>query len=140
MFTAVGTSALAHTTGSGKAIFAYSRPELLPAIYGEGGTLERLTPRTLITIDALQDDLKRIRRRGYAIDNEEHEEGVGCVATPLFDHTGQPCAAVSVSGPSARILHADTAEVGALLGEHARQISEALGHRPAAVAETAPAS
>ena len=47
---------------------------------------------------------------------------------------------MSVSGPSARILHADTAEVGSLLAEHAREISEALGYRPAAgVAETAPA-
>jgi DNA-binding IclR family transcriptional regulator len=140
MFTAVGTSALAHTTGSGKAIMAFGAPELLTAVYGERHSLERLTPRTLVTIEALQDDLKRIRRRGYAIDNEEHEEGVGCVATPLFDHTGQPCAAMSVSGPSARILHADTAEVGSLLAEHAREISEALGYRPAAgVAETAPA-
>jgi DNA-binding IclR family transcriptional regulator len=139
MFTAVGTSALAHTTGSGKAIMAYSQPELLTAVYGERGELERLTPRTLVTIEALQDDLKRIRRRGYAIDNEEHEEGVGCVAVPLFDHTGQPCAAMSVSGPSARILHADTAEVGALLSEHARTISEALGYRGAGGGVVAPA-
>jgi DNA-binding IclR family transcriptional regulator len=141
MFTAVGTSALAHTTGSGKAIMAYSQAELLSVTYGDRAELERLTPRTLVTIEALQADLTRIRRRGYAIDNEEHEEGVGCVAVPVFDHTGQPCAAMSVSGPSARILHADTAEVGALLAEHAHEISDALGHRPASgVAETAPAS
>jgi DNA-binding IclR family transcriptional regulator len=78
----------------------------------------------------LEDDFKRIRRRGYAIDHEEHEEGVGCVATPLFDHTGRPCAAISVSGPTARIVHADTAELAALLVEHGGQISEALGYRP----------
>ena len=128
MFTAVGTAALAHTTGSGKAILAFGPPEVAAALY-DGRELARLTPRTLVTLAALEDDFARIRRRGYAIDNEEHEEGVGCVATPLFDHTGQPCAALSVSGPTARILHADTAELGALLLGHAATISTALGHR-----------
>jgi DNA-binding IclR family transcriptional regulator len=132
MFTVVGTAALAHTTGSGKAIMAFGPPEAVSALYAGREPLERLTPRTLATVEALEDDFRRIRRRGYAIDNEEHEEGVGCVATPLFDHTGRPCAAISVSGPSARLLHADTAELAGLLIEHAAQVSEALGHRPAA--------
>ena len=91
----------------------------MAALYAEREPLERLTPRTLVTLDALEDDFTRIRRRGYALDNEEHEEGVGCVATAVFDHTGRPCAAISVSGPTARILHARTAELGALLIEHA---------------------
>jgi IclR family acetate operon transcriptional repressor len=138
MFTAVGTAALAHTTGSGKAIMAYGPPEVVTALYAGREPLARLTPRTLVTLEALQDDFTRILRRGYAIDNEEHEEGVGCVATPLFDHTGRPCAAISVSGPTARILHADTAELGALLGDHCAQISDALGYRaPSAVSATA---
>jgi DNA-binding IclR family transcriptional regulator len=136
MFTVVGTAALAHTTASGKAIMAYGRPELAMSLYADREPLERLTPRTLVTFRELQEDFARIRRRGYAIDNEEHEEGVGCVAAPLFDHTGAPCAAISVSGPSARIVHADTTELGALLSEHGTMISEALGYRrpPAAVA------
>jgi IclR family acetate operon transcriptional repressor len=132
MFTVVGTAALAHTTGAGKAIMAYGPPEVVTSLFAGGEPLERLTPRTLVTAEALEDDFTRIRRRGYAIDQEEHEEGVGCVATPLFDHTGRPCAAISVSGPSARIVDADTAELGALLVEHAGQISEALGCRPPA--------
>jgi DNA-binding IclR family transcriptional regulator len=129
MFTAVGTAALAHTTGAGKAILASFPGDVVTSLYGGREPLKRLTPRTLVTIEALEDDFLRIRRRGYAIDNEEHEEGVGCVAAPLFDHTGAPCAAISVSGPTARILHADTAELGALLLDHAGQISGALGFR-----------
>ena len=81
---------------------------------------------------ALEDDFLRIRRRGYAIDNEEHEEGVACVATAVFDHTGRPCAALSVSGPTARILHAKAADLGALLSEHAAEVSAGLGHDVAA--------
>jgi DNA-binding IclR family transcriptional regulator len=137
MFTVVGTAALAHTTGSGKAILAYGPPEVVTTLYAGREPLERLTPRTLVTLDELRADFKRIRRRGYAIDHEEHEEGVGCVAAPLFDHTGGPCAAISVSGPSARIVDADMAELGALLVEHSGEISEALGYRPPAAATAA---
>jgi DNA-binding IclR family transcriptional regulator len=137
MFTVVGTAALAHTTGSGKAILAYGPPEVVTTLYADREPLERLTPRTLVTLEELREDFRRIRRRGYAIDHEEHEEGVGCVAAPLFDHTGRPCAAISVSGPSARIVDADTAELAALLVEHGGKISEALGYRPEATAAAA---
>jgi IclR family acetate operon transcriptional repressor len=130
MFTAVGTATPAHTTGAGKAILAFGPPERVLALYGDREPLERMTPRTLTTLEALRDDFRRIRRRGYAIDNEEHEEGVGCVATAVCDHTSAPCAAISVSGPSARILHADPGKLGALLMRHAAEMSAALGHRP----------
>ena len=132
MFTAVGTSALAHTTGSGKAIMAFGPPDDLAARYADAEPLQRLTTRTLITLDDLREDFARIRRRGYALDNEEHEEGVGCVAAPVFDHTGRPCAAISVSGPTARILHEHSSGLGALLIERAGMVSEALGYRGAA--------
>ena len=92
----------------------------------------RLTPSTLVTIAALEEDFARIRARGYALDSEEHEAGVGCVATPVFDHDGAPVAAISVSGPTARILQGDREALGALLVRHAAEISGALGHRDAA--------
>ncbi|HZB76422.1 MAG TPA: IclR family transcriptional regulator [Solirubrobacteraceae bacterium] len=129
MFTAVGAAAPAHTTGSGKAIMAFEPPEVAETRYAAGGeSLERLTPRTLVTLADLKADFARIRRRRYAIDNEEHEEGVACVAGPIFDHTGRPVAAISVSGPSARILNGATAELGGLIVQHADEISAALGH------------
>jgi DNA-binding IclR family transcriptional regulator len=131
-FTTVGTSVPAHTTGSGKAIMAGGPPDAVHALYRGREPLERLTEHTLTTLKALEDDLERIRRRGYAVDNEEHEEGVGCVAVAVFDHSGRPSAAISVSGPSARILAENTARLGSLLVEHAVQVSEALGHREAA--------
>jgi IclR family acetate operon transcriptional repressor len=54
------------------------------------------------------------------------------VATAVFDHSARPVAAISVSGPTARILHAKAADLGALLVEHAAQVSAALGHEAAA--------
>jgi IclR family KDG regulon transcriptional repressor len=132
MFTTVGTSVPAHTTGAGKAMIAAGPPDAAAALYGGREPLERLTAHTLVTVEALEDDFVRIRRRGYAVDNEEHEEGVACVASPVFDHGGRPCAAISVSGPSARILHDNTAALGGLLVEHAAAVSAALGYEAAA--------
>ena len=132
MFTTVGTSVLAHTTGCGKAIMAAGPPDAVTALYGGREPLERLTAHTLTTLEALEDDFRRIRRRGYAIDNEEHEEGVACVATAVLDHTARPVAAISVWGPTVRILHDMAAELGSLLVEHAAQVSAALGHDAAA--------
>ena len=71
----------------------------------------------------------RIRRRGYALDREEHEDGVSCVATPVFDCSGLACGAISISGPTARMERSDTAALGELLRRHAAEVSAALGHR-----------
>ena len=127
MFTQVGSSALAHTTASGKAILAHRPAEFISELYpGEREPLERLTPHTQTTVESLQDDFVRIRRRGYAIDNEEHEDGVSCVAAPVFGG-GVAFAAISISAPTTRIVHADTSELGHLLGRHATELSSALG-------------
>ena len=112
-------------------ILANGPSEAVEALYG-GRELQRLTEHTLTTLGALEDDFARIRRRGYALDNEEHEEGVGCVAVAVFDHSGRASAAISVSGPSARILAANAARLGALLVDHAAKVSDALGFEAAA--------
>lgn len=132
MFTTVGTSAPAHTTGAGKAMMAGGPPDTLETLYGGREPLQKLTEHTLTSVQALEKDFERIRRRGYAVDNEEHEEGVGCVAVAVFDHTGRPSAAISLSGPSARVLGSNAARVGALLVEHAAQVSGGLGFAAAA--------
>jgi IclR family acetate operon transcriptional repressor len=132
MFTTVGTGVPAHTTGAGKAMLAGAAREVVQELYDGREPLDQLTDRTLTTLDALEADFARIRRRGYAVDNEEHEEGVGCVAVAVYDHTGRPSAAISVSGPSARVLGSNSARLGALLVEHAAAVSDGLGYSAAA--------
>ena len=133
MFTRLGSSAAAHTTGSGKAILTHCPAAAIAALYPSAREpFERLTPHTLTTLEALRHDFVRIRRRGYALDRAEHEEGVSCVATPVFDGDGSVCGAISLSGPTARIDRADTGVLGRLLRHHAAEISAALGHQAAA--------
>ena len=105
LHTEVGRSIPAHTSGAGKALLAWRDPADVATLL-DGAPLAASTPHTLTTLAALQEDLAKIRRRGYATDNEEHELGVACVATPVLDSRGPPLAAISVSGPISRILHA----------------------------------
>ncbi len=126
MFTTVGATVLAHTTAAGKAILAFAPPEHIEHLYGKRDDLEQLTPRTLTTVDAFLEDLERTKRRGYAIDNEEHEEGVSCIAAPVLGPGGISQAAISISAPTPRIINAETDELGRLLREHADGASAAL--------------
>jgi DNA-binding IclR family transcriptional regulator len=132
MFTELGSSVLAHTTASGKAMLAYQPGETIARLYPrEREPFERLTPRTHTTLESLRHDFVRIRRRGYAVDNEEHEEGVSCVAAPVFDAAGVALAGISISAPTPRIVHADAGELGQLLFHHAAELSDALAHETA---------
>lgn len=122
LFIEVGQAIPAHTSGSGKALLAWRSPEDLAALF-DGAPLAESTPRTLTDVAALEEDLARIRRRGYATDDEEHELGVACVATPVLDPSGQPLAAISVTGPAPRI---DVDRLAGLLRSHAQQVSAEL--------------
>ncbi|MFN8203859.1 MAG: IclR family transcriptional regulator [Solirubrobacteraceae bacterium] len=127
MFTEIGSTALAHTTGSGKAILAHLPIDEVTRLYPpESEPFDRPTRRTLSTTAALLADLERIRGRGYALDREEHEEGVSCVAAAIFDPAGAPVGAISVSGPALRIARYDVDQLGALLRRHALEITAAL--------------
>jgi IclR family acetate operon transcriptional repressor len=100
MFTEVGRRVQPHCTGVGKALLAQLPTEAARAIV-DRTSMKAHTPRTLTESEALLAELVKIRKQGYALDDEEQELGVRCVAVPL---TGAPTpAALSVSGPSGRM-------------------------------------
>jgi IclR family KDG regulon transcriptional repressor len=103
MSSRVGDRNPAHCTGVGKALLAFIPDDELTARYPDG-RLRRYTATTITDLDTLRLELKKVRERGYATDQEEHEPGVKCVAVPVFDHKGI-AAAISVSGPSNRVDH-----------------------------------
>lgn len=95
----VGGRNPAHCTGVGKLLLSYALPtEEAVAAYAAAHPLVSRTPATLVTPAALHADLEGVRARGYSIDCEENEAGVGCVALPVFVGPGpQPSGAVSVT-------------------------------------------
>ncbi|MFC0038459.1 IclR family transcriptional regulator [Actinomadura rayongensis] len=100
MFTEVGRRVKPHCTGVGKALLAQLDEPRVREILAHTG-MPANTPHTLTDPDALIAELAKTRERGYALDDEEQEIGVRCVAVPL---PGAPApAALSVSGPSARM-------------------------------------
>jgi len=127
MFTDPGRRVEAHATGAGKAMLAHRTEKEVAALLATE-PFERFTPKTITTAAGLRDELERVRARGFAVDDEEFELGVGCVGAPIFDHEGQPCAAVSVSVPLVRLQQFDVDDLGRMVAEHAARISADLGH------------
>jgi len=123
MFARRGAAVPAHATAAGKAMLAWAEPEVLARL---GDPLPQLTPQTLRTREALRRELIRVRNRGYAMDNQGQESGVGCVAAPIFRDSDVAVAAISVSAPMTRIRAADPLELAELLQTRAAAISEEL--------------
>jgi DNA-binding IclR family transcriptional regulator len=113
-FVEAGRSVPAHSAGAGKALMA-QRPEDELPILRSPEPYERFTRRTITTAHELRRELARVRRRGFAVDDEEHEAGVTCVAAPVFDRTGEAVAAISVSGPADRMRVVGLRELGDFL-------------------------
>jgi len=126
MSSRVGNRSPAHCTGVGKALLAYLSDEQLAQRYPDG-RLKRYTEQTITDFEELRAELARVRKRGYAVDLEEHELGVKCVAAPTFDHK-EIAAAVSVSGPVDRMDdHIVSENLISTLMEVAAHISEQMG-------------
>jgi DNA-binding IclR family transcriptional regulator len=97
----VGRLTPLHCTSSGKVLLAHLPPTRRQAVLAAGGQ-ERFTDRTL-SAQALEQDLEKVRRVGYATAREEYEVGLNAAAAPVLDRSGRVVAALSLSGPSYRL-------------------------------------
>lgn len=87
------------------------------------------TPHTLVDRSALIEELRRVRSCGYAVDNEEIEEGLRCVGAPVRNHTGNVVAALSVAGPAFRIPRKRVPALANLVMDAAERLSDGLGYQ-----------
>jgi DNA-binding IclR family transcriptional regulator len=117
----------AYCTAEGQAILAFRPPEIVQAVVGKG--LQPRTPQTLTDPDRLTKALETVRQKGCAIEDEESEMGVRCIAAPIRDDAGEVVAAVGVAGPVNRLSKkALTAFMPHVIAT-AEAISARLGHR-----------
>lgn len=89
--------------------------------------LEPFTPKTLTTLDALEVNLAGTAGRGFAIDDEERNIGLRCVAAAIFDEFGEPVAGISISGPTVRMTDARLDALGSAVREATSRITLAIG-------------
>jgi IclR family transcriptional regulator, KDG regulon repressor len=99
---AIGQSNPIHTTALGKAYAASLTVEARAVLVAEARELPT-DEKGALDQERFMRELKEVRARGYATDQEENEKGVCCVGAPILDHLGRPIAAVSISGPAYRM-------------------------------------
>jgi DNA-binding IclR family transcriptional regulator len=119
----IGRPSIAHATATGKVMLAFAAGSAAPR------SLDRLTPRTIVDRAALEREVERARRQGWARAEGEREPDLNAIAAPVFDARGDLQAILGVQGPGGRFDASAQDAAVPLLVEHARRLSAELGHR-----------
>lgn len=124
----VGATAPEYCTGVGKVLLAWLDSKDLEE-YLASNNFQCFTDHTITDRLQLADELQKIRKEGYAYDDEEHEYGVRCVAAPVRDYYGKVVASISVSGPTIRLVDSRMDALKDLVISSAEELSFALGYQ-----------
>jgi len=116
----------AFCTAEGQAILAFGPPEIVERVAKAG--LRARTPQTITDVTRLAKELQVVRQRGYAMDDEESEIGMRCIAAPIRNDAGEIVAAVGVAGPVSRLTKKTLASFAPHVIGTAAAISARLGH------------
>lgn len=128
MFSQIGRRIPMHASAVGKAILAFSDARQVNKILGNG--LQGYTSKTITNLKEMEEHLEKIKAMGYAVDDEENEEGIRCIGAPIFDYTGKVIGAVSVSGSTLTVLPEKVEQLAQKVMECAKRISDKMGHTP----------
>ncbi|NWF92795.1 MAG: IclR family transcriptional regulator [Syntrophaceae bacterium] len=123
----IGQTAPVYCTALGKVLLAFQTEEESSKIIHD----IKFTPFTKNTITSrkrLIKELEEVRKRGYALDQREHEEDVECIGAPIRDHHGNVIAALSISGPQRKINTPSEKLYVSHVVEAARLISSKMGY------------
>ena len=124
----IGRIAPMHSTGVGKIFLTqYSDAQLDELVRKRG--LAKLTEKTITSLPELKAEIEKVRKQGYAFDEEECEIGVRCVAVPIKEYSGKIVAAMSISAPITRLTYERTNEIIKYLLDLSAQASAELGYK-----------
>lgn len=127
MHSQVGRRAPMHCTGVGKAILAYLPRQMVSNILDQKGMPEH-TATTIVDQEAFFHELEKVKRRGYAFDLEENEQGISCIAAPIFNHKKEIAAAISISGPTLRMTEERLDQLKDKITSVGQRMSNRLGY------------
>lgn len=127
IFSRIGATVPLHCTAIGKVLLAYM-PEAEQSQVLELLDLKRFTPNTVGSLQELRAQLQRVRRNGHALDLEEHEMHIRCLAAPVWDHSGTVNASLSITGPAVRMTITRLRELAPLVQAAGAGISRELGY------------
>ena len=122
----LGNSDAAHATAAGKAMLAWLPEDEIRRILAARG-MARFTPNTITEFPALIEELRLVRRNGFAIDREEFQPGVICVGAAIRDHAGAVVGAISASTPGMRASDEHLARMREEVVSATRALSAELG-------------
>jgi len=128
MYTRIGMRKPIYCTAMGKAMMAYMTEEEIREIWNESD-VQKLTPNTMVDFSKIKENLKGIRVNGYAMDDQEVEEGIRCVGTILRDHKSRICGAISISGSIISFTEDKISYFSKVILEYTDKISKELGYR-----------
>lgn len=115
-----------HCTAGGKCIAAFMDEGWVERYLASSNRM-RYTENTLTTPDELRREFELIRQQGYALDRSEHHRDVNCVSAPIFDQTGRPVAAISISAPSYRFPLEKAIELAQEVMASCQVVSQMMG-------------
>jgi DNA-binding IclR family transcriptional regulator len=126
LYSQIGKRIPVYCSALGKALLLdLSKQEILA--FMEGVPMERLTERTLKSPEALAEQLEGSARRGWTVDDEEHDAGIRCIAAPVRDYAGAIIASISLAGDAAMISRDKDEEHAVLVMAAAGEISRRMG-------------
>ncbi|GGE30131.1 putative HTH-type transcriptional regulator YagI [Pullulanibacillus camelliae] len=130
VYSRIGRRIPIHSSGVGKALVAFKSPAELRQIL-EGYVYHRQTEKTITNEQDFLKELERVRERGYAIDHEENEPGITCIAIPIRNHMGEVTAAISLSMPTPNMTPGALETLVPKIKAAGEVISQQLGYQPA---------
>ncbi len=118
-----------HCTAIGKALIAFLPDVEVENLFRRRG-LPKHNENTICSLELLKAQLADVRSRGFSTDDEEHELGVRCVASPVFNHVEAVVGAICIFSPSSRLSRSDMPNIGVEVAKVAKEISRILNNSP----------
>lgn len=127
MYSQVGKRAPVYSTSLGKTIMAHLPEAEVREILEEKG-MEPQTENTITDVDEFLSHLEKVKKQGYAVDDEEQEKEIRCIAGPIFNHQGDVVASFSISAPINRMSKERLEELSSLVVKYSKKMSRSLGY------------